>query len=367
MLAEMKVGDYSTKTTNIKSPICIRDGRLDLVFNEQLQIRRDTPGIFEDDMISSGGYDFEFNSLSDLPEKEKVNLFKLMSEGEANSDVKNVEEGILSIGRGEERRLRFLGDVYKYKLHWIDGFHLKEFVERNFHTSIRYLENISYLGYICTNGWIRQIEKAKRMNKREEFGWDQVSHPGGQMGIYANEDPRRAYCIGCTMRKNARQRFLMTAIDCDTNGLVLVDMGVQQISCLKYLFEKEKKNGYDRIEQWLYDYDVIISKDENSISNYGIQAFPSKYNNLRGYSPILNYQYAIRNKAVRQALKYNLYSGDIYIRHMNKRPLANICEIGEDGVKFSFLDKDKEYLSFSLLENQGSFVEISTKADLLEI
>lgn len=227
----------------------------------------------------------------------------------------------LSVNDVSKMNLHFFGDVTPYHMHWIERTFASSYMRANFDVEIDtpHIDG-SIFKYVCTKDFFgRKMPRHKKPD-----GWDLVrSRRPVITDTDAELDDDRIFCLGCALEKKRAQRFMMTAIDVDSDSIVLFDMSLDMAIHIKALFAKSNDGRYENIGQWLYDHDIVVgcSQEPKFVKVFGEERL-SKYINISGEAIIPNASFLIAQMTVENARSFNKY-GDPYRqtlrRHQRRR------------------------------------------------
>lgn len=292
----------------------------------------------------------------------------------------------------EPRTYRFLGDLFTYKIHWIDSSEPHAFICKHFATELNYTKkkinqgsSEKFVPYVCSTKIIKRTftpkDQALKPVTSHDEAWGKVPDPSWKKSLanrvkrtdFYSKDRERAFCLGCSMEKKTNEKILMTAIDISNNTLAHLSIDLDCAHEIKNAYLNDNKNGrYDKVEKWLYNNDLTISCEKGDSSNgyskkeYKIVSKPTIYSNLSGEIYIPDHRSILIGTMHQQAHDFNGYVGDCYTDEIVKRSTANKCVI--DGVNkiAIFLDgtTGEEYHKYELPDSDFDDIGV---ADMLEL
>lgn len=330
---------------------------------------------------------FSLNNFSSI----NINLFNDYIEGRGDRGMEvysrrrygiyqksfSIENVILGPPDGNTK-IHLFGDIKKFETHWLDNNQIDSTIEKIFESNCKKNKNISFnknRAYICSkdffNGSIFDETHKERIrrhmkvingedieNPLKKDSWEEVHSPKSKKNKIQNFfNPERVFCLGCSMNNVPSPTFLLTGINVDNNELCYL---ITTMSFLKKIKEKyeENKEGYENIEQWLYDYDLNVNKTSSSLNNFEkditIEPLPTKYLNLSGFIFSIKPSFIIDNKSSLENSFSNMYHGDDYFRHLHDKYLNIINVIGfeNDTLYFRNLDEKDFYKKVPLKKGQ---------------
>ena len=193
----------------------------------------------------------------------------------------------------------------------------------------------------------------------------------------------KLFCLGCAIEAPLTDAYMMTAINLDTDSMFVLMTGISCIRSLKTCYE-ENKGDFNKIEDWLYNYDLKISRQENANNvSYSFAAQKTKYLGLRGTTPFMNIDFLVFSKMRRQMA---IFCGDRYRYATLTKAMddmacfrksvfpcpIDIYSINNDKITIRCVSEPSPYKTIKLQEGQmnnvfGMMSKLPGRIDLIEL
>lgn len=273
-------------------------------------------------------------------------------------------------------RLHFFGDIYAFDAHWIEQREILDFICRlnkvpknDFSARIKseseseqdssfkfYTCSLKYFkGSINEKEFLDRIEGHKNIEEDRE-GWNTVPYKNkcNKWKLIEEKFSRETniYCLGCVIKKPIHKMYLLSAINVENNQIVYFTVNKFFLEDIMNEYNKNKRD-YEHIEQFFYDHDFEISRIEAN-KRFRINYEKTKYKGLREAIYLLNPEFIVDSKIVREAKSYNNYCGNVYLNTIQERHTCpvNICNIRDNQITFRRANEEKNLRVIQLLPNQ---------------
>jgi hypothetical protein len=270
-----------------------------------------------------------------------------------------LRNNIINTPKKGKIRLRLFGDLYDFNYHWLKKDEINDFKFMLYNTKTTLKTN--YIPYICSCNYFKDdtndiLNKNNERYSKKDFasgkagGWALLKAKGKNVAKNLEETDDRIYCMGCSMNVDVKRGYILSCIDVKSKlASFFICYNRSIVTDIVKLYNDYKKE-YKNVEQWLYDYDIII--DFNDKTKPIISCEKTDLLCLNGSIEIIKPEVFEYTSICDQSFNQNLYNGKKYIDNyfkLIKNPI-NIFSFEKD--KFKIINSGSIKKEMALQDGQ---------------